>query len=228
MTQSSPAAGAVAPQATTPHDAPVSAAHRGLEAVFRPRSIAVIGASRERGTIGGEIFHNLLEHGFQGVVHPVNPNASVVQSVRAYPAVDDVPDAVALAVVVVPAARVEAVIEACGRKGVRAAVVISAGFKEIGGEGLERERRVVEIARRHGMRLVGPNCLGVLNTEPGVRMDATFAPTYPPAGTVAFSSQSGALGLAVLEYAARLNIGISHFISVGNKAEVSGNDLLEF
>ena len=204
------------------------AGHRGLEAVFRPRSIAVIGASRERGTVGAEIFHNLLEHGFQGVVYPVNPKAEAVQSVRAYPSILDVPGPVDLAVVVVPAARVTAVIEECGRKGVQAAVVISAGFKEMGGEGIERERQLVEIARRYGMRLVGPNCLGVLNTETPVRMDATFAPTYPPSGTVAFSSQSGALGLAILEIAARLNIGISHFISVGNKADVSGNDLLEF
>lgn len=188
----------------------------------------MIGASRERGTIGAEIFHNLLENGFQGIVYPINPNATSVQSVRAYPSVRDLPEAVDLAIIVVPAAHVEKVLETCGQKGVKAAVVISAGFKEIGGVGVERERRLVEIARRYGMRLVGPNCLGVLNTEPAVRMDATFAPTYPPAGWVAFSSQSGALGLAVLEVAAKLNIGISQFVSVGNKAEVSGNDLLEF
>jgi acetyl coenzyme A synthetase (ADP forming)-like protein len=200
----------------------------GLEALFRPRSIAVIGASRERGTVGAEIFHNLVENGFQGVVYPINPKATSVQSVRAYPSVSDLADPVDLAIIVVPAVHVEKVLEACGKKGVKAAVVISAGFKEIGGIGLERERRLVEIARRYGMRLVGPNCLGVLNTEPAVRMDATFAPTYPPAGSVAFSSQSGALGLAILEVAAKLNIGISQFVSVGNKAEVSGNDLLEF
>ena len=200
----------------------------GLDAVFRPRSIAVIGASRERGTIGGEIFHNLVAHGFTGRVDPVNPRAAVVQSVRAYPAIEDVPGTVDLAVVVVPAAHVQAVVEACGKKGVRAAIVISAGFKELGGEGLARERALVDTARRHGLRLVGPNCLGVLNTEAAVRMDATFAPTYPPAGHVAFSSQSGALGLAILDLARELNVGISHFISVGNKADVSANDLLEY
>ncbi|HTK30727.1 MAG TPA: acetate--CoA ligase family protein [Candidatus Saccharimonadaceae bacterium] len=222
-----------APSSAVPVAAPNATAaapteRPGLEAVFRPRSIAVIGASRERGTVGAEIFHNLLEHGFQGVVYPVNPKADSVQSVKAFPTIEHLPEAVDLAIVVVPAAHVEGVMEACGRKGVKAAVVISAGFKETGGEGVERERRLVAIARRYGMRLVGPNCLGVLNTENGVRMDATFAPTYPPAGSVAFSSQSGALGLAILEAAADLNIGISQFISVGNKADVSGNDLLEF
>ncbi len=200
----------------------------GLEAVLRPRSIAVIGASRERGTIGAEIFHNLVARGFNGPVYPVNPKAAVVQSVVAYPSIREVPGPVDLALVVVPAPHALDVLVACGEKGVRAAVVISAGFKETGPEGAERERALRECAHRFGMRLVGPNCLGVINTEPGVRMDATFAPVYPPPGKVAFSSQSGALGLAILEYAAELNIGVSHFISVGNKADVSGNDLLEF
>lgn len=200
----------------------------GLEPLFRPRSIAVIGASRARGTIGAEIFHNLLEHGFQGAVYPVNPKAAVVQSVQAYPNIESVPAPVDLAVIVVPAAGVIEVLEACGHAGVRAAIVISAGFKETGEEGAARERELVDCARRHGMRVVGPNCLGVLNTEPAVRLDATFAPTFPPAGRVAFSSQSGALGLAILEYARELSIGISQFVSVGNKADVSSNDLLEF
>jgi len=200
----------------------------GLEAVFRPRSVAVIGASRERGSIGAEIFHNLIAHGFQGPVYPVNPKAEVVQSVLAYPSIARVPNPVDLAVIVVPAAHVLAVVEECGLAGVRAVVVISAGFKEVGADGIDREQALGECARRHGMRLVGPNCLGVLNTEAAVRLDATFAPVYPPAGKVAFSSQSGALGLAILDYAAQLQIGISQFISVGNKADVSGNDLLEF
>ena len=200
----------------------------GLQSVFRPRSVAVIGASRDRGTIGGEIFHNLILRGFQGPVYPVNPRARVVQSVLAYPDVESIPEPVELAVIVVPAPHVLAVLEACGRKGVKAAIVISAGFKETGEEGREREGALVECARRHGIRLVGPNCLGVLNAEPEVRLDATFAPVYPPAGKVAFSSQSGALGLAILERAAALHLGISQFISVGNKADVSGNDLIEF
>lgn len=200
----------------------------GLDAVFRPRSIAVIGASRDRGTVGGAIFHNLLKYDYQGAVYPVNSKAATVQSVRAYPSIADVPEAVDLAIVVVPAAHVNATVEACGRKGVRAAIVISAGFKEVGAEGAARERELLAIVRRHGMRLIGPNCLGVVNTEPGVRMNATFAPPHPPAGTVAFSSQSGALGLAILQYAQQLGIGISQFVSVGNKADVSSNDLLEW
>ncbi len=214
----------------TAHDdvAPKPEGGAGLEAIFRPRSIAVIGASRDRTTVGGALFHNLLKHDFQGAVYPVNPKSPVVQSVKAYPTVADLPEAVDLALIVVPGAFVNATLEECGRKGVRAAVVISAGFKEIGGEGVERERQMVAIARRYGMRVVGPNCLGVLNTEAGVSMDATFAPPFPPPGPVAFSSQSGALGLAIIEYATTLNVGLSHFISVGNKADVSGNDLLEF
>jgi acetyl coenzyme A synthetase (ADP forming)-like protein len=199
-----------------------------LEALFRPRAVAVIGASRERGTIGAEIFHNLISHEFQGVVYPVNPKASVVQSVQAYPTIEAVPGPVDLAVIVVPAAVAIPVLEACGRKGVGAAVVISAGFKETGEEGAARERALVACARGYGMRLLGPNCLGILNTEAGVRLDATFAPVYPPAGRVAFSSQSGALGLAILEYAAELNLGISQFVSIGNKADISSNDLIEF
>ena len=220
------------PLATTQEHPPAVARDRsgihGLEPLFRPRAVAVIGASRERGTIGAEIFHNLIAHGFQGAAFPVNPRATVVQSVQAYPSISQVPGPVDLAVIVVPAAAAIAVLDECGRAGVRSAIVISAGFKETGEEGANRERALVACARGHGMRLLGPNCLGVLNTEPAVRLDATFSPTYPPAGRVAFSSQSGALGLAILEYATELNIGISQFVSVGNKADISSNDLLEF
>lgn len=220
------------PPASSPAATPAATASRpaptGLDAIFRPRSVAVIGASRERGTIGAEIFHNLLEHGFDGPVYPVNAKAHVVQSVLAYASVTDIPGELDLAIIVVPAAHVLEVLEACGAKGARGAVVISAGFKETGAEGAARERALLECARRHGMRLIGPNCLGVLNTEGAVRLDATFAGTYPPPGRVAFSSQSGALGLAILDTAAALSIGISHFASVGNKADVSGNDLLEY
>jgi acetyl coenzyme A synthetase (ADP forming)-like protein len=207
---------------------PASGAPDSLVPLFRPRAVAVIGASRERGTIGAEIFHNLVRNGFQGAVFPVNPKATVVQSVQAYPSIAAVPGPVDLAVIVVPAAAAVGVLDECGHAGVRAAIVISAGFKETGEEGAARERALTACARGHGMRLVGPNCLGVLNTEPAVRLDATFSPTYPPPGRVGFSSQSGALGLAILEYATQLNIGISQFVSIGNKADVSSNDLLEF
>jgi acetyl coenzyme A synthetase (ADP forming)-like protein len=199
-----------------------------LDPLLRPRSVAVIGASRRRDAIGGAILHNLLESGFQGPVYPVNPSATHIQSVAAYPDVESIPGPVDLAVVVVPAAKVLEVAEACGRKGVKALIVISAGFKEIGAEGLKREAALRTAVRAHGMRLVGPNCLGILNTDPNVAMNATFSPVEAPPGRVAFSSQSGALGLAILDHAKQLNLGISQFVSVGNKADVSGNDLLEF
>jgi acetyl coenzyme A synthetase (ADP forming)-like protein len=199
-----------------------------LEPLLRPKSVAVIGASRRRDSIGGAILHNLLEQEFQGPVYPVNPSADHVQAVASYASVEAIPGPVDLAVVVVPSAHVLEVVEACGRKGVRALIVISAGFKEIGPEGAKREADLRAAVKKHGMRLIGPNCLGILNTDPNVRLNATFAPVEPPHGRVAFSSQSGALGLAILSYARELNLGISQFVSVGNKADVSGNDLIEF
>jgi len=199
-----------------------------LEPLFRPRSVAVIGASRRRDAIGGAILHNLLEQGFQGPVYPVNPSSTHVQSVPSYRDIGSIPGPVDLAVIVVPAAQVLDAVEECGKKGVRALVVISAGFKETGAAGAKREADLRTAVRRHGMRLIGPNCLGILNTDPKVSMNATFAPVQPPPGRVAFSSQSGALGLAILDYARQLDLGISQFVSVGNKADVSGNDLIEF
>ena len=201
---------------------------RTLEPVLRPRSVAVIGASRDPLSVGGALFHNLMTRGFNGPVYPVNPKSRVIQSVAAYPTIEDVPGEVDLAIIVVPATHVNQTVEACGRKGVRGVVVISAGFKETGPKGAELESQVLATVRRYGMRMIGPNCLGVLNTEPDVQLGATFAPSYPPPGPVAFSSQSGALGLAIIDYASQLNIGMSHFVSVGNKADVSGNDLIEF
>jgi acetyl coenzyme A synthetase (ADP forming)-like protein len=198
-----------------------------LDALFRPRSVAVVGASRRRGTIGGEIFHNLVSNGFEGPVHPVNPHADWVQSVRAYRSIVDVPGEVDLAVLAVPREEVLGVVDECAQKGVRGLVVVSAGFRETGEAGAALEEELVRRVRAHGMRMIGPNCLGILSTDPAVRLDATFAPTFPPAGDVAFSSQSGAFGLAILDYARDLGIGISEFASVGNKADVSGNDLIE-
>jgi acetyl coenzyme A synthetase (ADP forming)-like protein len=198
-----------------------------LKRFFEPRSIAVVGASRRRGTIGGEVFHNLLESGFPGPVYPVSPHP-VVQSVQAYADVTDVPGPVDLAVVVVPAREVVATARACAEKGVGALVVISAGFAEAGPEGRARQQELVDICRRSGMRLVGPNCMGILSTAPGRSLNATFAPGAPPAGRIGFMSQSGALGLAVIDRARRIGLGLSSFVSVGNKADISGNDLLEY
>nr|MCU0657799.1 acetate--CoA ligase family protein [Polyangiaceae bacterium] len=199
-----------------------------LDCLLRPRSVAVIGASRKRGTIAAEVFHNLLRSEFTGAVYPVNPHASVVQAVKAYPTIEAIPDEVDLAVLVVPAAQVPDAVEACGRKGVKGVVVISAGFAETGVEGKALQDRVVASLQRHGMRMVGPNCLGLLNAAPDVRLNATFAPTFPPFGGVAFASQSGALGLAILDHARDLGVGISSFVSIGNKADVDGNALLSY
>jgi len=200
----------------------------GLKAVFEPRSIAVIGASRRRETIGYSILDSLLRDGYAGAVYAVNPHAEVVHSLRAYPSVVDLPGPVDLAVIVVPKEYVLQVARECGEAGVSALVIISAGFREVGGEGIEREQELLALVRKYGMRMVGPNCMGVLNTDPCVSMNATFAPTRPPSGPVAFLSQSGAMGVTILDYAREYGIGVSKFISMGNKADISGNDVLEY
>ncbi|HWP55182.1 MAG TPA: GNAT family N-acetyltransferase [Pyrinomonadaceae bacterium] len=204
------------------------AAENALKLFFHPRSIAVVGASKKRGTIGGEIFHNLLSYGFAGPVYPVNPTTDVVQSVLAYKSVEDIPGPVDLAVIVVQEKFVLDAVKACGRKRVKALVVISAGFGETGKEGQAKQAELIQLCRNAGMRLIGPNCMGIINADPEVRMDATFAPGEPPTGRVGFSSQSGALGLAIIELANSLGLGISTFFSVGNKADISGNDLLRY
>ena len=196
------------------------------DAILRPRSIAVIGASRTPNTIGWQILDNLLRFGFNGPLYPVNPKAEVIHSIRAYPTVRAIPDPVDLAIVVVPKHLVLGVAEECGQKGVKGLVVITAGFAEVGGEGIVREAKLLETVKHYGMRMVGPNCMGVLNSNPDFSMNATFAPTMPPYGPVGFISQSGAMGLSILDYAEELGIGIHQFVSVGNKADVSGNDLL--
>lgn len=204
------------------------AAVNALTHVFRPESIAVIGASRDPATIGGLVFANLLRGGFDGPVYPVNPSAAVVQSVAAYASVADCPTVPECVVVCVPAPYVSDVVEQAAQAGSQAAVIVSAGFAEAGEQGSAREREVRDIARRHGIRLIGPNCMGVLNAADDVRMNATFSQVFPPPGRVAFSSQSGALGLAILAEAQRLGVGLSSFASIGNKADISGNDLLQF
>jgi acetyl coenzyme A synthetase (ADP forming)-like protein len=204
------------------------AAVASMKAFFEPRTVAVVGANRERGGIGAEILHNLQAAGFTGAIVPVHPHAENVQGLRAYARVVDIPGPVDLAVIVVPAAQVQTCVEDCLGKGVRALCVISAGFGESGAAGLQRERTLLDTIRSAGSRLIGPNCMGLVNTDPAIRLNATFSPVYPPAGSVAMSTQSGALGLAILDYARRLNIGISSFVSVGNKVDVSGNDLIQY
>lgn len=204
------------------------AAAASVQVFFRPESVAVIGASRENGTIGAELFRNILETGFTGTAYPVNPKATTVHGVRAYSSVLDIPGQVDLAIVIVPADSVLNVADECGRKGVRGLVVISAGFRETGDDGRERERQLMEKVRHYGMRLIGPNCMGVLNADPEVSFNGTFSPVFPPFGNVGLLSQSGALGLALLDQASALRIGLSTFVSVGNKADVSGNDLIQY
>jgi len=205
-----------------------TAAVAALRSFLEPASVAVIGASRRRGTLGGDLLHNLLAAGFVGPVYPVNLRASSVAGVRAYASIAEVPERVELAIVAVAAPGVAQVARECGAAGVRALVVLSAGFADAGPEGAGRQRELLEICRQTGMRLVGPDCLGVLNASPEVRLHATFAGAMPAAGNVGFLSQSGALGIALLELARRRELGLSSFVSVGNKADISGNDLLQY
>ncbi len=198
----------------------------GLEELFAPRSVAVIGASARPGTVGASLFRNVLTAGFRGVVYPVNPSWKSVSGVRCYPSVDELPEAVDLAVVIVPADRVIPVVEDLGKQGTRGLVVISSGFREVGGVGAGLEDRLIEAARRHRMSIVGPNCFGVLNTDPEVGLNATFSDSLPPRGNIAFVSQSGALCAGILRYGIAERIGFSRFVSMGNRAGVDENDLL--
>jgi acetyl coenzyme A synthetase (ADP forming)-like protein len=204
------------------------AAASAVRTILDPETVAVIGASRDEDSIGGRLLRNLLTHPFKGTVYPVNPSAPAVQGVKAYATIEEIPGPVDVAFIAVKAPLVSEVAEACGRKGVRGLVVISAGFAETGGDGPARQRELLEICRRWGMRLVGPNCMGVINTDPGVALNGTFATIAPEAGSVGFLSQSGAVGLAVMSETRRRDIGLSSFVSVGNKADISGNDMLSY
>ena len=197
-----------------------------LRPFFAPASVAVIGASKRRGSIGGELFRNILEADFTGATYPVNREGEPVAGVRAYRTIEEIPDPVDLAVISVPGKGVLESAEEALRKGVRALCVISAGFAEVGSEGVERQEKLLALVRAHGARLVGPNCLGI--AVPPIGLNATFAPRALPSGRIAFSSQSGALGLALLEKASERGLGFSAFVSIGNKADVSSNDLLEW
>jgi acetyl coenzyme A synthetase (ADP forming)-like protein len=205
-----------------------SAAVASIERIFRPRSVAVVGASNRAGTIGNALVRNLLQYEYAGPVYPVNPRHAVVCSVPCYAALRDIPREVDLVLVAVPAPQVPDVVRQCAAKHVHAVVILSAGFAETGPHGRELEAQLLDLTRRHGLRLVGPNCLGLINTEPAVRFNGTFAPLPPLAGRVALSSQSGALGIAMLGLARELRLGLSQFISVGNKADISSNDVLHF
>ncbi|MGY1593282.1 GNAT family N-acetyltransferase [Geodermatophilus sp. SYSU D00708] len=201
---------------------------RSIARLLTPSSVAVVGASNDESKIGHAVLRHLLDYGFRGPVYPVNPGTRHVRGVPAYAGIEAIPDVVDLAVLAVPADEVAGVVEACRRKGVRGLVVISGGFGESGPEGRLAERQLVAAARASGMRVVGPNCLGIVNTDPAVRLNASLAPRVPGRGRVGFFAQSGALGSALLEQARSRNIGLSSFVSAGNRADVSGNDLLQY
>jgi acetate---CoA ligase (ADP-forming) len=197
-----------------------------LRAIFEPRTIAVVGASRDPASVGGALFRNLLRWGFTGTIYPVNPAATSIAGVRAYAGITELPEAPELVFIAIPASSVIEVARQCAAAGAQALCVLSAGFAETGKE--DDQTELLNVCRASGMRLVGPNCMGLVNTSGDVRMLGTFAPADPPEGNVAMSSQSGALGLALMTQSGALGLGVSSFISVGNKADVSGNDLLQY
>lgn len=203
---------------------------RSTARLLNPRSVAVVGAGRHEGTVGNTLLRNLAASGFAGPVYAVNPAAGgdPIEGVPVYPTVVDIPGEVDLAIVAVPARAVQQVVQDCGRHGVRGLVVVSSGFAETGPEGRDRQRRLVRTARSHGMRVIGPNCLGILNTDPEVSVNASLSPRMPRRGRVGMFAQSGALGIAILESTVSRGIGMSTFVSAGNRADVSGNDLLQY
>ncbi len=205
-----------------------AATRNALHRFLAPTSVAVIGATERPGSVGAALMDNLLGTGFTGAIYPVNPHAERVRGLAAYPSIEAVPGPVDMAVIAVPAPAVPDVAAACAAAGVRAMLVLSAGFGETGEAGRELQERLLEVCRHSGARLIGPNCLGVVNTDPAVRLDATFTVSRVPTGNVGMISQSGGLGIALIEEANRLGLGVSSFVSVGNKLDISGNDLLEY
>lgn len=200
-----------------------------LKNFLEPKTIAVVGASRRRGSIGWQLFRNIMEGEYSGVAYPVNPDAPSVQSVQAFKNVMDCPGVIDLAFIVVPARSVLQVADECGRKGIGSLVVISSGFSEIGGDqGKQMQEDLLNICRKYGMRLIGPNCMGIISTNPAVSLNGQFSPLSPGGGNLSFLSQSGALGIAVIQELNSLGLGLSSFISVGNKADISGNDLMQY
>ncbi|MEJ2721620.1 MAG: CoA-binding protein, partial [bacterium] len=201
---------------------------QSLDKIFKPKSIAVIGATPKRGTIGHQLLQNILQFGFNGMLFPVNPKYQYVNSIKCYPSVLSIPDPVDLALIVVRKELVAHVADQCGEKGVGGLVILSAGFKEVGGEGIKREEQVRQLQKRYGFRVIGPNCMGITNSDPNVRLNGTFAPMEPEDGSLAFMTQSGALGVAILLAVEKRHLGVSYFVSVGNKVDVGGDDLLEY
>jgi acetyl coenzyme A synthetase (ADP forming)-like protein len=199
-----------------------------LRPLLEPRGVAVIGASRRPSSIGRRVLNAVIAAGFNGAIYPVNPEADEIAGLKAYTSARQLPAGVDLAVIAVPAPAVPAVVDDCAAAGIKALVVITAGFAEAGAEGWAAQEALTSQVRKHGMRMVGPNCMGLINTTPSVRLNASFSPIFPPAGRLGLLSQSGALGIAIVQLAAERKLGLSTFVSAGNKADVSGNDLLEY
>lgn len=199
-----------------------------LDKIMCPRSLAVIGASNKEHTIGSDIMKRLVEYGFTGKIFPINPKDSEIQGMTAYPSVLEVPEEIDMAVIVINAKYVLSVVDQCHQKGIKGIVVISAGFKETGAAGAELEAKLVNKVREYGMTCVGPNCLGVVNTDPKFRLDACFAESLPVRGDIGFVSQSGALGGGLLNILQDLNLGFAQFISIGNQADVNADSAIEY
>ncbi len=202
--------------------------HDNLHTIFYPESIAVVGTNRTVGTVPHDIFMNILKDNYQGIVYPVSPGANSIAAVKSYKYILDIPDPVDMAVIVFPSSVAHMAMQQCGEKGVKSVIIISAGFREVGGAGIEREKEILEIADKYGISFIGPNCLGVINTDPAIHLNASFARKMPERGNIGFLSQSGALCTAVLDYALAKHIGFSKFVSFGNKADVSEIDLLHY
>jgi acetyltransferase len=199
-----------------------------IKYLFEPRSIAVIGASTKENSVGRAVFSNIILNGYKGVVYPVNPKAKSIMGVRCFQKVLDIPDEIDLAVIIVPAVHVPGVIDECGRKGTKTAIIISAGFKEIGKHGETLENQVKQKIDEYRISLIGPNCFGIINTTRHILLNATFGEVMPREGNIAFISQSGAVGVAALEYIKNKDIGLSKFVSIGNKCDISENEILKY
>ena len=199
-----------------------------LKKIFYPESLAIVGATKITGTVPNDIITNILHSNFQGIVFPVSPKERFINAVKCYKYVIDIEDDIDLAIIVFPSSVCHLALEQCGKKGIKSAIIISAGFKEVGGNGIEREKQIIDIAHKYEMSFIGPNCLGVINTDLTSLLNASFARKMPSEGSIAFLSQSGALCTAVLDYAQAKNIGFSKFVSFGNKADISEIDLLYY
>ncbi len=199
-----------------------------LDSIINPKSIAVVGASSRPGSLGRAIFKNLLQGDYQGILYPVNPKSLSIMGVKSYPSLTDIPDEIDMAVLIIPAPMVPDTMEQAALKGVKGCIIITAGFKEIAGEGLKLDQKLQEVIKRTGLRVVGPNCLGIINTKKDVSMNASFGREIPPQGNIAFVAQSGGLCASVLDFAAGRNIGFSKFISIGNKSDYNEVDFLRY